>query len=161
MPGNLCQRVNALELPPVKPVSHCLPLALMGAGLTAGLVSTNPGPAAFADFGGHQLTSLLTKELCQNDGLSGMLGGLLIRHCPQLVRSQKSILGKLVQAHTRRSNLGLFSVYRTELDLAALLPGLRQVPNLRLPRYEATTLAGAGQFLLLQAHEPRDSRDGR
>jgi hypothetical protein len=52
-------------------------------------------------------------------------------------------------------------VYRTELDLAALLPGLRQVPNLRLPRYEATTLAGAGQFLLLQAREPQDPRDGR
>jgi hypothetical protein len=152
---------------PVKPVSHflplaqSLPLALLGSGLTAGLVITNPGPAAFADFGGNQLSNLLTKELCQNDGLSGMLGGLLIRQCPQLVRSQKPILGKLVQANSRRSNLGLFSVYHTELDLVALLPGLRKVPNLRLPRYEATTLAGAGQFFLLQAHEPRDSRAGR
>ena len=122
---------------------------------------SNPRIAAPQAAGGNQLTSLLTKELCQNDGLSGMLGGLLIRHCPELVRSQKPILGRLVQANTRRSNLGLFSVYRTELDLAALLPGLRQVPNLRLPRYEATTLAGAGQFLLLQAREPQDPRDGR
>ena len=143
------------------PLAQFLPLAFVGSGLTAGLVITNPGPAAFADFGGNQLTNLLTKELCQNDGLSGMLGGLLIRQCPLLVRSQRPILGKLVQANSRRSNLGLFSVYRTELDLAALLPGLRKVPNLRLPRYEATTLAGAGQFLLLQAHEPRDSRAGR
>lgn len=145
----------------MKPVSQILAVALLGTGLTAGLVSTNPTPAAFADFGGNQLTTLLTKELCQQDGLSGLMGGLLIRHCPQLVRSQQHLLGKLVQANTRRNNLGLFSVYRTELDLAALLPGLRQVTNLHLPRYEATTLAGAGQFLLIQAHEPRDSREGR
>ncbi|MFM7170859.1 MAG: DUF4359 domain-containing protein [Cyanobium sp.] len=145
----------------MKPVSQWLALAVMGSGLAAGLVSTNPGPAAFADFAGNQLTTLLTKELCDQDAVSGLLGGLFIRHCPQLVRSQQPLLGKLVQANTRRNNLGLFSVYRTELDLAALLPGLRQVPNLRLPRYEATTLAGAGQFLLLQAHEPRDSREGR
>ena len=45
----------------------------MAGGLTAGLVGTNPGPAAFADFGGGQLTAMLTKELCQNDGLTGML----------------------------------------------------------------------------------------
>lgn len=135
-------------------------LALMGTGFAAGLVGTNPGPAAFADFGGGQLTAMLTKELCQNDGLTGMLR-LLIRHCPELVRSQKQVLGKIVSAHTRRHNLGLFSVYHTELDLAALLPGLRQVSDLRLPRYEATTLAGAGQFLLLQAREPAgDSRGG-
>lgn len=145
----------------MKPASHWLALAVVGGGLAAGLVTTNPGPAAFADFGGSQLMALLTKELCQNNGLDGMLGGLLIRHCPQLVSSQKALLGKLVQANTRRNNLGLFSIYHTELDLAVLLPGLRQVSNLRLPRYEATTLAGAGQFLLLQAHEPRDSRERR
>lgn len=136
-------------------------MAAMGSGLAAGLIGTNPGPAAFADFGGRQLTSMLTTELCHNDGLSGMLR-LLIRQCPELVRSQKLVLGKIVQAHTRRHNLGLFSIYRTELDLAALLPGLRQVSDLRLPRYEATTLAGAGQFLLLQAREPApDSRGER
>lgn len=144
----------------VTAVSRSLAVAVMAGGLTAGLVGTNPGPAAFADFGGGQLTAMLTKELCQNDGLTGMLR-LLIRQCPELVRSQRHVLGRLVQAHTKRRNLGLFSIYHTELDLASLLPGLRQVPDLRLPRYEATTLAGAGQFLLLQAQEPADSRSKR
>ncbi len=138
--------------PALKPAAHVLALAVMGAGLTAGLVSTNPGPTAFAEFGGRQLTAMLTKELCHNNGLGGMLR-LLISQCPELVRSQKHVLGQLVQAHTRRSNLGLFSVYRTNLDLAAVLPGLRRVSDLRLPRYEATTLGGAGQFILLQAQE--------
>jgi hypothetical protein len=141
-------------------ISRFLAVAVMGSGLAAGLIGTNPGPAAFAEFGGTQLTALLVRELCHNDGVSGMLR-LLIRQCPELVRSQKPVLGKLVEAHSRRRNLGLFSIYHTELDLAALLPGLRQVPDLRLPRYEATTLAGAGQFLLLQAYEPADSRRER
>lgn len=141
-------------------VSRLFAVALLGSGLAAGLAITNPGPTAFAEFGGHQLTGLLIKELCHNDGVSGMLR-LLIRQCPELVRSQRLVLGKLVQAHTRRSNLGLFSLYRTELDLAALLPGLRQVSDLRLPKYEATTLAGAGQFLVLQAREPEGSREQR
>lgn len=142
----------------MKAVSRWTVIALAGGALAAGLVITNPGPAAFADFGAGELTALLTKELCQNDGLTGLLR-LLIRECPELVRSQRAVLGKLVQAHTRRSNLGLFSVYHTQLDLAALLPGLRQVPDLRLPRYEATTLAGAGQFLLLPARESKEFRE--
>ena len=140
--------------------TRSLAVVLLGSGLAAGLVGTNPGPEAFADFGGNHLTNLLTKELCQNDGLTGMLR-LLLHRCPELVRSQQPVLGKLVEAHSRRLNLGLFSVYRTELDLASLLPGLQQVPDLHLPRYQATTLAGAGQFLLLQAHEPAESRAGQ
>lgn len=149
-----------LGSPSVNAVCRFLAVAVMGGGFLAGLVGTNPGPAAFADFGGGQLTSALTKELCHDDGVTGMLR-LFIRQCPELVRSQKHVLAKLVQAHTQRSNLGLFSIYHTELDLAALLPGLRQVADLRLPRYEATTLAGAGQFFLIQAHQPADSPDQR
>ncbi|MFN9547501.1 MAG: DUF4359 domain-containing protein [Cyanobacteriota bacterium] len=139
---------------PVKAVSRGLAVALLASGLVAGLVITNPGPAAFADYGGGRLTSLLVKELCGQDGLTGMLR-LLIRHCPALILSQRQVLGTLVETHSRRRNYGLFSVYHTELDLAALLPGLRQIPDLRLPRYEATTLAGAGQFLLIETREPR------
>ena len=126
----------------------------MGTALTAGLVITNPGPAAFAEYGGGRLSAILTKELCTQDGLTGMLR-LFIRHCPGLIRSQRTVLGQLVQIHSRRSNFGLFSIYHTDLDLAALLPGLRQIPDLHLPRYQATTLAGAGQFLLVETHEPR------
>ncbi len=133
-------------------VSRGLAVALLGSGLAVGLVITNPGPAAFADYGGARLSALLTNELCNNDSVTGVLR-LLIRHCPALIRSQRPVLGQLVLAHTSRRNLGLFSIYHTDLDLAALLPGLRQIPDLRLPRYEATTLAGAGQFLLIETRD--------
>lgn len=137
----------------MKAVSRWLAVALLGSGLVAGLVITNPGPAAFADYGGGRLTALLVKELCNQDGLTGMLR-LFIRHCPALILSQRQVLGTLVQAHSSRRNYGLFSIYHTELDLGALLPGLRQIPDLHVPRYKATTLAAAGQFLLIETRAP-------
>ncbi len=137
-------------------VSRVLAVAVLGTGLATGLVITNPGPDAFAEFGGRQLTATLIKELCVNDGVTGMLR-LVIRDCPALISTQRPLLGLLVRTHSSRTNLGLFSIYRTKLDLAALLPGLRQVPDLRLPRYEATTLAGAGKFLLLETRAPASS----
>jgi hypothetical protein len=141
---------------PVAAVSRVLAVALLGSGLATGLVITNPGPDAFAEFGGRQLTATLIKELCVNDGVTGLLR-LVIHNCPALIKAQRPLLGLLVRTHSTRSNLGLFSIYRTRLDLAALLPGLRDVPDLRLPRYEATTLAAAGKFLLLETHEPASS----
>ena len=134
-------------------VTRGLAIAVLGGGLAVGLGITNPGPVAFADYGGGQLAVLLVKELCQQDGLPG-LWRLAIRHCPALIHAQRQKLGALVQSNTRRQNFGLFSIYHTDLDLAALLPGLRQIPDLRLPRYEATTLAAAGRFVLIQTGEP-------
>lgn len=134
-------------------VTRGLAVALLGGGLVVGLAITNPGPAAFAEYGGGRLTALLVKEVCDQDGMTGVLR-LLIRQCPALIQSQRPALGTLVGINTRRRNFLLFSVYHTELDLAALLPGLRQIPDLRLPRYEATTLAAAGQFLMLRSGEP-------
>jgi hypothetical protein len=150
--GGFCQCGEVVRPRSVTAVSRGLAVALLGGGLLVGLGITNPGPAAFADYGGGRLTALLVKELCQQDGLSGLLR-LLIRECPALIQSQQQVLGTLVRANTRRQNFVLFSVYRTNLDLAALLPGLRQIPDLHLPRYEATTFAGAGQFLLIQTRE--------
>lgn len=137
----------------VTAVTRGLAVALLGSGLVAGLAITNPGPEAFAEFGGGRLTALLVKEVCNQEGVTGMLR-LLIRKCPAFIQSQRPALETLVRVSTRRRNFLLFSTYHTELDLAALLPGLRQIPDLRLPRYEATTLAGAGQFLMLQTGEP-------
>jgi hypothetical protein len=137
----------------VTAVSRGVAVALLGSGLVVGLTITNPGPEAFADFGGGRLTALLVKEVCNQDGLTGVLR-LLIRKCPALIQSQRPVLETLVRINTRRRNFLLFSTYHTELDLAALLPGLRQIPDLRLPRYEATTLAGAGQFLMIQTRDP-------
>jgi hypothetical protein len=122
-----------------------LPL-LLAAGLGGGLVCTNPDAAAFEQFAGEELVRRLGEELCGENQLPLLLR-VMIRDCPQLIRSQRLALARLVGAHTRRRNLALFSLYRTEIGGQQLLPGWS------LPRYQATTLALAGRFLVLEARE--------
>jgi len=116
---------------------------LMTTGAAIGLAATNPGPSEFEEFASGQLTRLITEEICREDGMP-MLLRLVIRDCPGVVASQHRILGQLALAHSRRRNLGLFSLYVTELG------GERILPNWSLPRYHALTLAAAGQFVLLR-----------
>jgi len=120
--------------------------ALLQAGLGLGLVLTNPGPAAFEEFAGARLATLLRDELCREDGLPLMLR-LVIQNCPSLVEAQRPVLGRLARLQTRRRNFGVLSLYNTALG------GQRILPGWRLPRYSALTLAMAGQFLVLRASD--------
>ncbi|WP_255005219.1 DUF4359 domain-containing protein [Cyanobium sp. ATX 6F1] len=117
-----------------------------GAALAAGaaLVFSNPTPAEFELYAGERLVDLTTREICGDDGLP-MLLGLLVQNCPELVHGQRKLLGSLAAANTRRFNAGLFSLYNTDVG------GQEVLPWLHLPRYHVTTLAGAGQFLQLEA----------
>jgi hypothetical protein len=125
-----------------------LPMSL-AAGALVGLVVTNPDGQAFEAFAAERLTALLSEELCGTNGLP-MLARLMIRDCPALVASQRDALGQLALARTRRRNLGLFSLYRTELAGQALF-GFLQVPE-----YSAITLGMAGRFLILYSEESSD-----
>ena len=87
-----------------------------------------------------------SRELCASGSLP-LIARLVIQDCPQLVASQRKVLGQLAAASSRRYNAGLFSVYTTELGGQTLLPGLT------IPRYRAVTLGGAGQLLVVQSSE--------
>ena len=125
-------------------VSHSLPWLLAGAAAAGALAWSNPGPAEFEAFAGERLVDLISGELCRASGLP-LAVHLLVRDCPQLIRSQRAVLGQLAAQQTQHFNAGLFSVYLTELGGQTLLPGLS------IPRYRAITLAGAGQLTVLQA----------
>ena len=138
------------------PLTRRTAVALLGvAALGAGLAVTNPGPRQFEEYAGEELARLLSDELCAEDGLP-LLARILIRDCEGLIASQRLALGRLALRQTRRINLGLCSIYRTELG------GEEIVPGWRLPRYSATTLAGAGQFVILQTDEEpaEESQEG-
>jgi hypothetical protein len=125
----------------------CLAVLLVGGALAL----TNPDEQDFEAFAGERLVALADQQLCDRAGLS-LLTRLLIQNCPELVRSQKGVLGKLALAGTRRFNAGVFSVYSTQLGGESLLPGLR------LPRYSTLTLAAAGQLVMLRATSDSDER---
>ena len=118
----------------------CLAVLLVGGALAL----TNPDEQDFEAFAGERLVALVDEELCSEGGLP-LLARLLIQDCPELVRSQEGVLGRLALLGTRRFNAGLFSLYSTQVGGQSLLPGLR------LPRYRALTLAAAGQLVMLQA----------
>ena len=110
------------------------------------LAVTNPGTDDFEAFAGNQLVRAASRELCGSGSLP-LIARLVIQDCPQLVASQRKVLGQLAAASSRRYNAGLFSIYMTELGGQTLLPGLT------IPRYRAVTLGGAGQLLVVQSSE--------
>ena len=110
------------------------------------LALTNPGTDDFEAFAGDQLVRAASRELCGSGSLP-LIARLVIQDCPQLVASQRKVLGQLAAASSRRYNAGLFSIYTTELGGQTLLPGLT------IPRYRAVTLGGAGQLLVVQSSE--------
>jgi len=123
-----------------------LPALVMGAlaasVAAAGLVLTNPGPAAFEDFAADRLVELLTRDLCDGVGLPMMMR-VVVHDCPGLVRSQRTPLGAWARQGTIRRNFGLFSLYTTNL-------GGQQLAKWQIPRYRATTVAAAGGFVVIR-----------
>jgi hypothetical protein len=119
--------------------------ALGAIGLVAlgGLVLTNPGPREFEEFAGLQLVELIEGEICHKPSLPLMLQ-MVLQNCSALVHSQRQPLGRLAREHSTRLNLGIASVYTTSFG------GQQLLDDLRLPNYRATTLAAAGQFVVLQ-----------
>lgn len=138
-------QIFAAVLP--KPFFSTHPAALLAVALgaaAAGLAFTNPGPGEFESFAADRLTQLLSEEICGNDGLP-MLMRLMIHDCPGLVAGQHASLGRLALAHTRRRNLGLFSLYSTVIGGQLLFEGFK------VPLYHATTVAIAGRFWMVRS----------
>lgn len=114
---------------------------MLGGSVTA-LVVTNPTKEEYSAHAGTQLVDLATDELCSQRTLPLVLQ-LWIKDCPRLIADQEATLSSLAEQFTRRWNLGVASVFVTEVGGRDLLP------TLRLPRYSVTTLGIAGQFVLL------------
>lgn len=127
--------------------SSWIPCAVLAVAAGAGgLAVTNPGPDEFQEFAGRRLADTITREICVENGLPMALR-LLLQHCPDLVASQQQVLGCIALDNSQRTNLGVASLYRTQLG------GQQLLADLRLPRYEAITLAGAGQFVVVNTSE--------
>jgi len=118
-------------------------LGALGVVALGGLVLSNPGEHEFEEFAGLQLVELIETEICHKPNLPLMLQ-MVMQNCPALVRSQREPLGRLARDHSTRLNLGVASLYTTSFG------GQRLLEDLRVPSYKVTTLAAAGQFVVLQ-----------
>ena len=118
-------------------------LSLLGAA--SALAFTNPSLQDYQLHAGEQLVALATEELCGEQGLPLMLR-VWLKDCPAVVAAQQATLAALAGPMTTRTNLGLFSVFSTQVGGQKLMRGLR------LPQYTVTTVGVAGQFLTINTH---------
>ncbi len=114
-------------------------LVLVGAGLAV----TNPTPADFQAFAADRLVDEISDALCVKGGLP-VLMRMVIPNCQELVEGQREALAGVVARHTRRTDLIVASLYRSEV-------GGQSVLAWRVPRFRSTVLAVAGQFVLIAA----------
>ena len=125
-------------------------LSLLGAA--SALALTNPSLQDYQLHAGEQLVALATEELCGEQGLPLMIK-VWLKDCPAVVAAQQSTLAALAGPMTTRTNLGLLSVFTTEVGGQKLMLGWR------LPRYTVTTVGVAGQFLTINTRT--DQADGQ
>lgn len=132
-----------------KPSANAVAAVLAFAASGVALALSNPSSEEFKSYAGAQLVSVISDELC--GGALPMVLQLWVKDCPRLIRDQEPALAELAGQFSRRLNLGLASIYTTELGGQDLLP------TLRLPEYSVTTLGIAGQFVILHS----SSDDGK
>jgi hypothetical protein len=120
------------------------PVSLVGLVVTAaavgGLVATNPDPVAYEDYALEQASAYFNDELC--DQLPQPIADLFQQQCIELIQTGQPQIQALIRDRTQRLNLGIFSIYKTALE----------VPEISgLPAYRVETLAIAGQFITYKA----------
>lgn len=122
-------------------------LALAGVGLAL----TNPSAADFQAFAAERLVDEISEEVCGEGGLP-VLMRMAIQNCQGLVLAQRAPLGALVAGHTRRHNLGVLSLFRSDVGGQTLLLW-------RVPRFRSTVVGVAGQFVLIRATTDSSTTD--
>jgi len=110
--------------------------AIFLAIVVAGLVITNPGPEAYADYITEQASTYLSQEVC--DELPSGLEGLFSDQCPEIMKRIQPQLASILSDRTERLNIGIASLYSTSF-------GIPELPF--LPVYRAETLGALNQFI--------------
>ena len=119
-------------------------LALAGgvaiAFVAGAMVVTNPKQDSYEEFASQQLVEYLQDNVC--DQAQQAFGNILQQSCQSFVQDSKPQLQGIIAQRTERQDYILFSVYTTNLSIAAFLPS-----------YEFETLGVLQNFHILRAEE--------
>lgn len=86
--------------------------------LAAGMAFTNPARDKYLTYASTKLQVELENTVCKDSSVPQALSGVaetLIGSCKNLVTSQRSTIEQLLDNTTQRQNLGVVSIYTTEL----------------------------------------------
>lgn len=119
-------------------------VALVGgvaiATIAGAMVATNPKSSSYEDFASQQLVEYLQENVC--DKANQNFGNILQQSCDNFLQDARPQLENLIAQRTERQDYILFSIYRTNLSVAAFLPA-----------YEFETLGVFSHFHILKAEE--------
>lgn len=124
--------------------------ACVGGILAVGAASvlTNPSPEAYAVYGATQLSTYANTEVCAE--APSVLGSDVLRaQCQQAIATLQPQIQQLLIARTERQNFGVFSLYRTEINLQDLLPpeiATLLATQINIPVYQSATAGVFNQF---------------
>jgi hypothetical protein len=86
--------------------------------LAAGMAFTNPARDKYLTYASGKLQTELETTVCKDSRIPKALSGVtdtLIGSCKNLLTSQRSTIEQLLDNTTQRQNLGVVSIYTTEL----------------------------------------------
>lgn len=117
-------------------------------GIGGVLFCTNPSLEQYQSFATAEAKDYLVEDACTRP--LPLIGSSLRDECTDFIQSDRStpILQGLIARSSDRRNFGLFSLYRTELDLETLMPAL---PRGLVPSYRLDALGLGNHFLLYSA----------
>ncbi|MBD2329886.1 DUF4359 domain-containing protein [Alkalinema sp. FACHB-956] len=121
---------------------------LVGLGIGALMVATNPEPSSFEAFAIDQMKS----ELCPQVPLG------LAKQCPRLVEENQEQVKAFIRGNTQRQNYWFFSAYQTQLSLRSVVPNEMSPLLSALPiptGYDLETIGVLGQFYVYRTESKR------
>jgi hypothetical protein len=114
------------------------------------LFGTNPPSQRYESFAIWEAKDYLVADACPRK--LPLVGDSLRDECVTLIQSDAStpLLRSMIRQGTRRRNFGLFSLYRTQLDIETLVPAL---PRGWVPVYEIEAIGILNTLTIYRAQE--------
>ncbi|MBF2005080.1 MAG: DUF4359 domain-containing protein [Chlorogloeopsis fritschii C42_A2020_084] len=116
------------------------------------MAKTNPTQVEYEEYAEQRLTNYLKTNVCKKT--PKILENLIRFNCKQIVDSARSQVRELIAENTERQDFVIFSIYRTNLSLNSVTPGVNLDALLSsTPGYQFETLGAFDQFYTYKAEQ--------
>ncbi len=120
--------------------------------LGVAMANTNPSQAEYEEYAVQQLTGYLKTNVCKKT--PKLLESIIKFDCPQMVDSANPQIREIITESTQQQNFIIFSIYRTDLKVSSLIPGLGLDSFFSsIPGYQFETVGAFDQFYTYKAEQ--------
>ncbi|MDM9384455.1 DUF4359 domain-containing protein [Chlorogloeopsis sp. ULAP01] len=116
------------------------------------MTQTNPTQVEYEEYAEQRLTNYLKTNVCKKT--PKILENLIRFNCKKVVDSARPQIRELIAENTARQDFVIFSIYRTDLSLNSVTPGVNLDSLLpSTPGYQFETLGAFDQFYTYKAEQ--------